>query len=105
MIDSFWTSGSSVRCPKRFAWCSTKENERVDFEGLKYQNIKSGNDCLAVTIDRKEDSILLSDDCKNKRRVICEVNRHKCLGINFYFNVQIKERAAKQVQRFTVLGS
>lgn len=71
---TYWTSGStSVNCSHRFAWCGF--DEIVDFEGLHSQTFVSttGKDCLALSTQPGGQVELLIEDCKNKKRVICQV--------------------------------
>jgi hypothetical protein len=78
LFTTFWTSGTSDKCPKTFGWCGGSDKEFVDFEGLGMKNfdLMGGFECLSITLDRKgsKASLLMqSESCSNKRRAICEV--------------------------------
>jgi hypothetical protein len=74
--SAFWTSGStSASCAGKYAWCGF--DEIVDFDGLQSPRMTSrtGKDCLALSTQNNSRVELLMDDCKVKKRVICQV-RH-----------------------------
>jgi hypothetical protein len=71
---SFWTSGSSDKCPNSYGWCGTGEKELIDYQLLDLDPFQSagGKECVSATLD-KSDLILRPDSCFKKMRFICEV--------------------------------
>jgi hypothetical protein len=78
ILDTFWTSGTSDKCPNHFGWCGGTEKEFIDFEGLGLKDFDSsgGNECISITLEKKGSRgrmLMQSEGCSNKRRAICEV--------------------------------
>jgi hypothetical protein len=71
---SFWTSGSSDKCPNSYGWCGTGEKELISFKILELDQFLSsgGKECVSATLD-KSDLVLQADSCATKKRYICEV--------------------------------
>lgn len=81
-FGTFWTSGSSDKCPNIFGWCGgSGEKEFLDFDGLGLKDFDSsgGKDCVSITVEKngnKANWLMQSESCSNKRRAICEVYAH-----------------------------
>jgi hypothetical protein len=71
---SFWTSGSSDKCPNSYGWCGTDEKEFIDYQLLGLDPFQSagGKECVSATLDKSK-LVLQADSCATKMRYICEV--------------------------------
>jgi hypothetical protein len=71
---SFWTSGSSDKCPNSYGWCGTGEKELINYQLLGLDPFRSagGKECVSATLDKSK-LVLHADSCATKKRYICEV--------------------------------
>jgi hypothetical protein len=73
--SKFWTSASSEKCPKTFAWCGS--SEFMDFEELEISRtgLDASKLCLTTSLNPSTSTLTLNEDeCANNRaRAICEV--------------------------------
>jgi hypothetical protein len=73
--SKFWTSASSEKCPKDFAWCSS--SEFLDYEGLEISRpgLDASKLCLTALFNSSTSALTLKEDecANNKAKAICEV--------------------------------
>jgi len=71
---SFWTTGSSDKCPNSFGWCGSSDREFISFQSLGVQNVQSapGAECVSATLQKNE-LVMQSEKCTNKKLMVCEV--------------------------------
>jgi hypothetical protein len=75
-----WTAGIDYKSdPGKYTWCSTKYAE-ADYvkDSLYFSGTKRNNSCIHIEIpdaraQKKFEPKLGYDDCKNKKRFVCEV--------------------------------
>jgi hypothetical protein len=74
--SNFWTSASSEKCPKEFAWCGS--SEFMDFEGLldiSRDGLDTSKLCITASLNTSTSALTLKEDecANNMARAICEV--------------------------------
>jgi hypothetical protein len=72
--DSFWTSGSSDKCPNSFGWCGSSDREFISYQSLGVQSFQSapGAECVSATLQKNE-LVLQPEKCSTKKLMFCEV--------------------------------
>jgi hypothetical protein len=71
---SFWTSGSSDKCPNSFGWCGSSDREFISYQSLRVQSFESsaGKKCVGATLQKNE-LVIQPEKCTTQRLIICEV--------------------------------
>jgi hypothetical protein len=103
---SFWTSGSSDKCPNSFGWCGSSEREFISYQSLGVQSFQSATDaeCVSATLQNNE-LVMQTEKCSTKKLMFCEVYLPVILLLHSFDQMSSTEGVEQKMQCFSLSES